>query len=202
MAGWARCDGVKRTALTASLRVRDCETCGKPFQQARSMQAVCSPRCAVKLPKVKARREKAADKAKREEMMTLSEWGEAVKREFHRWVRLRDHGLPCICCGKPMEPNKPGGSVDAGHYLSVGSSKHLRFVEMNVNAQRKSCNRPGGTTRTSFRAGMVARYGEEGVAALEADHEPRRYRIHDLRAMRDDYRARANALAKALKDAA
>ena len=182
-----------------TIKPRECAVCARPFFPFLSTQKVCGAKCAVKVPKLAKKAERAADEARREALMSLSDWTRAVEKEFNRWVKLRDHGLPCICCGKPMEPNRPGGSVDAGHYLSVGSSKNLRFVEMNVNAQRKNCNRPGGTTRASFRAGMVAKYGEAAVAALEADQAPRQYRIPDLKAMRDDYRARANALAKAIK---
>lgn len=193
---------MKRSAIIPKPpRARKCAICREPATSAMNLKPFCSPRCGLELAKLTlAKQERARDKAKREGMMNLSQWTKAAEREFNRYIRLRDHGLPCICCGKPMEPNRPGGSVDAGHYLSVGSSKHLRFVEMNVNAQRKSCNRPGGADRGLFRAGMVARYGEAAVAELEADQAPRQYRIPDLKAMRDDYRQRANALAKALKD--
>ena len=83
--------------------------------------------------------------------------------------------------------------------MSRGSSIELAFDERNVNAQAKSCNRPGGTTRAQFRAGMVERYGEAVVAELEGPHELTQLRHDDLRAIRDKYRKMANELAKSIE---
>ena len=100
----------------------------------------------------------------------------------------------CIDCDKPFEPQKPGGSVDAGHYLSRGSHPNLAFSEQNCFAQRKNCNRPGGTTATAFRLGVIDRIGLDAVEALESDTTPRRYRAEDYRAIRDLYRAKLKEL--------
>ena len=174
-----------------------CGQCGKLYTKTRMGQRVCSPRCALREVGAKKKAEREMDRARRIALMTHGDWEKAVEKEFNTFIRLRDAGKPCICCGKPMGENRPGGAVDAGHYLGVGANPHLRFVEMNVNAQRKSCNKPGGATRTAFRLGMVGRYGEAAVAALEADHRPRKYAIADLIEMRDHYRAKVRELKKA-----
>lgn len=90
--------------------------------------------------------------------------------------------------------DKPGGEIDAGHYLSIGSAPHMRFIEGNVHAQRKSCNKPGGAKRHAFRSGMIARIGLPAVEVLEADQALRKYTSDQLRAIRDDYRAKVNAM--------
>lgn len=146
-----------------------------------------------KAAKVKEKRE---DKVKKDSLKRRADWLAEAQTAFNAWVRLRDLGKPCICCGKPMLQDRPGGAVDAGHFLSRGSSPHLRYDERNVHAQRKSCNRPGGTTRDSFRAGMIARIGLAAVEALEADQEPRKYSIADLIALKKKY----STMAKELKD--
>lgn len=182
--------------MSASLPdIKTCAHCGNDFAPQRPMQAVCGPRCALRKVKAAKAAEKAQTRARREAMMTHGDWVELAQAQFNRYIRLRDAGKPCICCGKPMEPPRPGGSVDAGHYRSRGSAPHLRFDEVNTNAQRKSCNRPGGTTAASFRAGMIKRYGLAVVEALEADQTPRKYTIPDLIEIRDTYRRKANALA-------
>lgn len=89
--------------------------------------------------------------------------------------------------------------MDAGHYLSRGSSIELAFDERNVNAQAKSCNRPGGTTRAQFRDGMVERYGSAVVDELEGPHKLEQLRHDDLRAIRDKYRKMANDLSKSIE---
>jgi hypothetical protein len=178
---------------------RPCRVCSVPFMPGNSMQVVCSIRCARRVPvlaRKAAKDERKATRARLEQMKTPSQWSKLAQAAFNKWVRLRDigAGYGCIDCGRPFEPNRPGGSVDAGHYLSRGSAPHLKFDERNVFAQRKNCNRPGGATRADFRAGVIARIGLAAVEALEADQSVKQYRADDLKAIRDDYRARAKAL--------
>lgn len=141
-----------------------------------------------------ARVERMLDKVKREKIKTRGELMEEAQRAFNLYIRLRDVGSKCICCDSPFEPQKPGGSADAGHYLSRGAAPHLRFDERNVHAQRKNCNRPGGTTRAKFRAGMIARIGLEAVEALECDQELKKWSLDDLRAIKATYTAKAKEL--------
>lgn len=168
------------------------EDCGAALAQARVAQAK------ARSAKAAAKVERAKDKDKREAIKTLPDLVKEAQREFNAYVRLRDitAGHGCIDCGRPFEPDRPGGSVDAGHYLSRGSAPHLRFDERNCFAQRKNCNRPGGTTRQAFRAGVIERIGLAAVEALEADQTPRKYSRDELRAIRDDYRARVRAMKK------
>lgn len=141
-----------------------------------------------------AREDRVRTRQRLEAMKPLSFWVKQAQTAFNAWVRHRDitAGHGCIDCGKPFElaTGAPGGKVDAGHYLSRGSAPHLKFDERNVFAQRKNCNRPGGATRADFRAGVVARIGLAAVEALETDQTVKQYRSDDLKAIRDEYRAR------------
>lgn len=152
---------------------------------------------AARMERKKAKETRAAAKVERAETRRRKE---AVKRmpdliaeaqtAFNAYIRARDASKPCICCGKPFEPMKPGGSVDAGHFRSRGAAGHLRFNEDNCFSQRKNCNRPGGTTYAAFRAGVVARIGEARVLALEADNAVHKWTHDELRAIRDTYKAK------------
>lgn len=175
---------------------RPCKHCGSNFAPQRPMQAVCSPICAARKVKADKAEERAQIKTRKEAVKTRGELIAEAQRAFNEFIRLRDAGLPCICCGKPFEPEKPGGSADAGHYLSRGAAPHMRFIENNVFAQRKNCNRPGGTTRAAFRAGVVARIGLEAVEALEADTTSRKWTGDDLRAIKATYAAKVRQLKK------
>lgn len=177
---------------------RPCAVCERVFVPDRMGQVACRPACAMK----KARTDRTAiEKAERESVKRRKE---AVKRipdliaeaqtAFNAYIRARDEGQLCICCGKPFEPMKPGGSIDAGHFRSRGAAGHLRFNEDNCFAQRKNCNRPGGTTYAAFRAGVVARIGEARVTALEADNTPHKWTHDELRGIRDTYRAKLKEL--------
>jgi hypothetical protein len=175
----------------------DCDVCGKPYMRQNTLQRVCGVRCATR---VATQARKARHEAEKSQRAAFRQRKEAAKPRgrllaeaqaaFNRWIRQRDGGRPCICCGAPMETDRPGGAVDAGHYMGVGACPELRFDEANVHAQRKSCNRPGGTTRAAFRAGMIERVGLAEVGRLEGPHPPRKWTLDQLRAIRDEYRAR------------
>jgi len=140
------------------------------------------------------RAEKRQDREKREAGKSIRTLIAEAQTAFNAFIRTRDAKQPCICCGKPFEPQRPGGSMDAGHYMSRGSSCQLRFDEANVHGQRKNCNRPGGTTRASFRAGMIARVGLAEVERLERDDGVHKWTHDELRAIRDQYKAKAKVL--------
>jgi hypothetical protein len=141
-----------------------------------------------------AREERAKDKAKRETLKTRSDWIKETQIAFNRYIRLRDAGKPCICCGRPLGLEAVGGGFDCGHYRSVGSAPHLRFDERNAHGQTKQCNRYGSGRAVDYRFGLIARIGLAAVEALEADQTPRKWSIDELKAIRDTYRAKAKAL--------
>lgn len=194
----------------------DCKVCRKPIPGRRStLQTKCIPcvlaeanardRAAAKAQRqaaIDARKRFAADKretkAKLDAMKTLKELRKEAQDAFNLFIRTRDRlaGHGCICCGALLDWNSttPGGAVDAGHFVSRGSAIELAFDERNVNAQRKGCNRPGGTTRDKFRAGMTERYGAAVVAELDGPHDLPHLKHDDLRRIKATYRAKARAL--------
>lgn len=198
-------------------KARKCavKSCRKQFMPDKPFVVWCSEDCGTeiaqaKLAKVKAaqsaaakrakKAERAGDRAKREEQKTLPELLAEARTEFNRFIRLRDHDKPCICCGKfPRVSHLTGGEWDAGHYRSVGSAGHLRFNEDNVHRQRKQCNRDGAGRAVDYRIGLIARIGLERVEALENNNAVHKWTKDEVRAIRDTYRAKANQLAKELK---
>lgn len=171
-----------------------CAVCPREFMQHNSMIRHCSPRCGIKLLALKAKAERADLKKRKEAAKRPKDLKQEAQSAFNKYIRLRDRGQTCIDCGSPFEPQRIGGSVDAGHYRSVGSAAHLRFDERNCHAQRKNCNRPGGATPASYRLGLIARIGLAAVEALEADQTERHYKADDYRAIRDLYRQKAKEL--------
>ncbi len=149
---------------------------------------------------VLAAEDKRNTRTQLEALKSLKELRAEAQVAFNKYIRLRDRraGHACICCGQPLNwtSSLTGGDVDAGHFLSRGARPELAFDERNVNAQRKGCNRTGGTTYLRFRAGMVARYGEEVVADLERPHAMPHLKHDDYRQIRDTYRLKARAIEK------
>lgn len=178
--------------------------CRQPATGGNGVTAWATIDCAIKIAimrrekvvKTRAKEDCAAFKVRKEKAKRPQDLKVEAQRAFNAYIRARDlsAGHPCICCGKPFEPQKFGGSVDAGHFLSRGSHPNLAFDERNCFAQRKNCNRPGGTTAAAFKLGVIGRIGLEAVEALEADTMPRRYRADDYRRIRDEYRIKLKEL--------
>ena len=192
-----------RSSLTAKPKTCKCRICREDFIKQRMGQVVCSPKCAVDLARrdrekeeADARREsRATDRKRKEEMKTRSDWTretQAVFNQFRReWCRQNGYNT-CPCCGEPLDWT--GNNVDAGHYRSVGSAPHARFIEDNVWAQRKQCNRWGAGRAVDYRIGLIARIGLERVEALEADNTPRRYSIAELKEIKATYKKKLKDL--------
>lgn len=187
------------------MKPKRCKVCRSEFVPTKPMQSVCGLQCALSLASAaKSKRERAQasqerkeTNAKLEKLKTRVEWIAEAQAAFNRFIRLRDAGKPCICCGKPMGPTVPGGAVDAGHYRSRGSAPHLRFDERNVHAQRKQCNRYASGNVVGYRLGLIERIGLDAVEALESDQTQRHYTLDDLKAIKAKYTALARELEKA-----
>lgn len=176
-----------------------CKACRQPFGRMRPMQRACSPACALELAKAdrerKAKREAVADRretrAKLLELKPLS-WHKARTQDAcNAYVRRRDAGKPCICCGATTV----GEPVDAGHFLSRGAAPELRFDLGNIHIQLRGCNR-GRTVppRARFRAHMIDRIGPDRLAAIEGPHPPRKWTREELAALRAEFTRMSRAL--------
>lgn len=194
----------RKTPISSKPRAKTCQNaeCGAKFTPLRAGQKVCGPKCALAVaPLNHDRARKAIDQRERREIkvrkQSLKSRGDYVReaqQAFNAYIRARDQaaGHVCISSGRPLD--WAGNAVDAGHYRSVGSAPHLRFDERNCHAQSKQDNRYLSGNAVDYRIGLIARIGLEAVEALEADHEPRRFTIEDLKAITAKYRAMTREL--------
>lgn len=182
--------------LQAVLKPKTCAHCGREFMPARLMQAVCGPVCAGRKVRADKTKERAETRARKAAIKTIPQLIKEAQREFNSFIRARDAGKACICCGQPLGSGEIGGAFDCGHYRSVGSASHLRFDERNAHGQRKVCNRYGAGRAVDYRIGLIARIGIAHVEALEADNTPRKWTREELIAIRDAYRAKLRQLKK------
>lgn len=177
------------------------EICGATFVPSRLGQAVCSPACAIiDAPKNQEKARKAlADvgrkelKAAKEKIKTRAEHMKDAQTAFNAWVRARDAGLPCISCGTTADIQ-----YAAGHFRSAGGHPELRFDPLNVHLQcNRNCNMAKSGNLGPYRVELIKRIGQEKVDWLEGPHEPKRYTIDDLKAIKAHYRALARELKRA-----
>jgi hypothetical protein len=181
---------------------KKCKQCGREFVPSKPMQKACSVPCALEMVaqanEKKAAKAQAKDrqevKQKLDAMRTKPQLVKLAQTAFNAYIRARDAGKPCICCGKPLgtEPN----TFDAGHYRSVGSAPHMRFVEDNVHGQNKYCNNYLGGNHVEYRKGLIERIGLARVEQIEADNTIRKYTHEGLIELARHYNAEARRLKK------
>lgn len=180
-------------------RPKTCEHCKTKFQPARNFQSWCSADCAVEIAKAKQAKQKAQEATKervqhakaKEAVKTKGQHAKEAQAAFNAFIRERDKDLPCISCGRHHQ-----GQYHAGHYRSVGSSPELRFEPLNVHKQCAPCNNHKSGNVVEYRISLVKRIGVDEVEWLEGPHEPKRYSIEDLKAIKAEYRARLQDLKK------
>lgn len=160
------------------------------------MQKVCGIPCSLAYAKTasEASRKRAENKAHpeaREMVKTRAEHAREAQTVFNQYIRKRDAHLGCVSCDKPETWQ---GQWHASHYKSVGSSPALRFDPLNVHKSCSVCNNHLSGNIAGYRPELIRRIGLEAVEWLEGKHEPKRYTIDDLKAIKAEYRQKLREL--------
>ena len=196
--------------LTTTLKPKKCRHCKSVFMPSRPMQVVCGGMCGLERARIKREAEakkvdEAQTKVRKQAIETIPQLIKEAQHAFNAFIRERDRGRPCICCGRPLgngngdaaaSDQGTGGLFDCGHYRSTGSASHLRFHEDNAHGQTKYCNRHGAGRAVDYRIGLIARIGQARVEALEADNEVVKWDRETLRQIKTIYRAKLRELKK------
>jgi hypothetical protein len=201
------------------LKQKTCKVCKAKYTGGMPLSTVCGYACAQtlavsvrgKLEKIKAVRERKADKVQRDKLKTRGQWLAEAKKAAQKFRRFEElaRGYGCMSCGRTQEEVnaeawKPGGAWDGGHFLSKGARPELALEPLNIWLQCKSCNagsskyaRKGYTVNASFRLNLIERIGLEAVEALESDNAPKHYTTDQIKAIKADYMAKTRELLKA-----
>lgn len=146
-------------------KLKKCKVCGTKYPPFNGLQRVCGVPCAM----VEAKAKRARDDAKKaaESRRRTKRQKEAIKTKGQliadawawcsRYIRERDKAEPCISCGRyDNEITEPlrGGKWDAGHWKGKGAYPELRFHQMNIHKQCKSCN--GGSGKYAGKSRSVS----------------------------------------------
>lgn len=183
-----------------NLKYSKCKVCKTEYIKSRPLQVVCNYECASQLSKnisekIKSKAQKEDRKAtikKLDEMKTKPQLTKLAQTAFNAFIRARDAGKPCISCGTQLS-NEPN-TYDAGHYRSVGSAPHMRFVEDNCHGQCKHCNRHLAGNHVEYRKRLIERVGLQAVESIESDKVTRKYTHDGLREIARHYNAEAKKL--------
>lgn len=172
-----------------------CKVCRNEFQRRSMTHKTCSTDCALayvaeqnsKQLKKKQMAERKETKLKLDKLKTRSDYIKETQIAFNTYIRTRDKGRPCICCGEPLSFASVGGNFDCGHYRSVGSAPHLRFNVDNAHGQTKRCNRYGAGRAVDYRMGLIDRIGLARVEELERNNAAVKWTIPELIEMKKKF---------------
>lgn len=178
---------------------KTCKVCRCEFVARLPMATVCGLECAKsravsirgKAEKVKAVKERKADKEKLAKLKTRAQWAKEAQTAFNAWVRARDAGHACISCGRHHQ-----GQNHAGHYLSVGARPELRYEPLNVHLQCAPCNTHLSGNAVLYRHALLAKIGAVHLDWLEGPHPTRHYTVEMLQEIKRHYSAKTKALKK------
>jgi hypothetical protein len=153
---------------------KSCRICKDKFTPFKTTDVVCSKYdCRVSFAlkhvnnqrKEKAKVNRIETKQKRESLKTLSQYESEAKKSFQKFIRLRDKDLPCISCGNPNAKDWCGS-----HYFPAGIYSGLIFDERNCHRSCNTyCNLYLSGNLLNYRIGLINRYGQDFITALEND---------------------------------
>lgn len=176
----------------SKLKPKKCCVCKELFMPYNSLQKTCGPDCAIKSVRLVAlgieRKKLRQDKLK---IKTRSDWMREAQAAFNAYIRERDSDLPCISCERFHE-----GQWHAGHYRTTKASPATRFDEDNVWRQCSACNNHLSGNIANYRIGLLQKIGADRLARLEGPHEPKKYTIEDLIAIKKEYQLKTKLLRK------
>ena len=109
--------------------------------------------------KIEQAERKEINVAKKNKLKTRKD---AAKTACHEYIRARDSGKPCICCGKPL-----GNNFHAGHFLESGNNPQIRYNEDNIHGQRLDCNFFRGGDSGDYQESLILKIGLDRVNNLK-----------------------------------
>lgn len=109
--------------------------------------------------KIEIEERRAINQAKKNTLKTRKA---AAKKACHDYIRARDSGKGCICCGKSL-----GANYHAGHFIESGNNPQIRYDEDNIHGQRLDCNFFKGGDSGDYQTNLIKKIGIDRVNRLK-----------------------------------
>ena len=183
------------------MKQKACKVCRQKFLPTRPLQSVCGVVCALERARsmaakqalAKARQARKELRERKEKLKTRMDYqreAQAAMNAFRRYEdMLAGHG--CISCG-----NQNPVQWHAGHFLSRGAHPELALEPRNIFLQCSQCNDYLSGNQLEMRKGILARKGQAELDWLEGPHDPKKYTIPELKAIKTHYKQKLAELKK------
>jgi len=173
--------------------MKRCKSCREPFTPIRStLEKYCQKDECLRIFVAEAVK-KSWDKRKSEkkkELMTVQDYLKIAQQVFNTFIRKRDHGKPCISCGKKLV-----GKFDAGHYYNANNHWAVRFDEQNVHGQCVECNQHKHGNLIEYGIRLEKLIGEDEFTILrEKAYQLRKFTREELKEIIAYYKAKTRGM--------
>jgi hypothetical protein len=169
-----------------------CKNCSEKFEAIRFNMKYClKDECVrVWVESEKAKTWKKTKAKAKQDLMTLSDHLKLTQQVFNKWINLRDKGLPCISCAKPIT-----GRVNASHFWNANNHYNVRFNEDNVHSSCITCNQFLSGNLLEYRTRLISKIGIERFNNLEAESkQTRKFTKDELKEIINIYKKKIKQL--------
>ena len=168
------------------MKTRKCKYCKQAFEPSVFLQKNCfDPNCVSEwINEVKQKNWQKKKAKLKLDLMTVQDYIKLAQQVFNKYINLRDNGLPCISCDKPIN-----GRINASHYFNANNHWNVRFNEFNVNSSCITCNQYLSGNLIEYRSRLINKIGIEQLTLLEAEaNKTRKFTIDELKQIINTYK--------------
>ena len=142
-----------------------CKNCKDKFEPIRFNHKYCLKDECIRafVEEVKTKQWKETKTRMQNDLKTTQDWLKEAQTIFNQYINLRDKGLPCVSCGKPIK-----GRVNASHFWNANNHHNVRFDEDNVHSSCITCNQFLSGNLLEYRTRLCAKIGQKRFDELEA----------------------------------
>ena len=168
------------------MKARKCKYCRSLFDPITFLQKNCfDPGCVTEWIQETKQKTWQKKKAKlKAELMTLSDYLKLAQQLVNKYINLRDNGLACISCDKPIT-----GRVNASHFWNANNHYNVRFNEDNIHSSCINCNQFLSGNLLEYRSRLILKIGIERFNTLEAESKKtRKFTTEELKEIIKEYK--------------
>ncbi len=142
-----------------------CKNCKQKFEPIRFNHKYCLADECIRafVAEVKEKTWKETKTRMKTDLKTTQDWLKEAQTIFNKYINLRDKGLPCVSCGKPIK-----GRVNASHFWNANNHHNVRFEEDNVHSSCITCNQFLSGNLLEYRTRLCSKIGQKRFDELEA----------------------------------
>jgi hypothetical protein len=169
-----------------------CKNCKQKFEPIRFNHKYCLQDDCIRafVAEVKEKTWKETKTRMKTDLKTTQDWLKEAQTIFNQYINLRDKGLPCVSCGKPIK-----GRVNASHFWNANNHHNVRFDEDNVHSSCITCNQFLSGNLLEYRTRLCSKIGQRRFDELEEKrHVTKKWTADELQQLIKEYKTKVRQL--------